>query len=128
MDYATFEDVTSRHLAPIAVDRENWVRSLIDDATSLVRGKLPSLDTWITTGQVPASEARRVVCEIVLRRVRNPGGFRAENTVDYGYTRDPDAASGQLAVLTEELDALRPPATPTGVGTAPLAIPGWRIP
>lgn len=127
-ELASYSDVVIRYEGTISQDRAAWLVSLIADASSLVRGRLPQLDTWIATGQVPASEARRVVTEIVLRRVRNPGGYRQENAGDYGGVRDATAASGRLMVLDEELDALRPAATPADVGSVALAIPGWRIP
>lgn len=130
MDYVTLRDITDRYEGTITNDQQTWVLSLIGDACSLVRSRLPQLDTWIASGQVSTSEVRRVVSEIILRRVRNPKGFRQENAGDYGYSRDPIAASGRLYVTDEELDDMRPPADPAkaGVGSATLAIPGWRVP
>lgn len=127
-ELATLNDVVTRYEGTISQDRTAWVVSLIEDASSLVRGRLPQLDTWIATGAVPASEARRVVTEIVLRRVRNPGGYRQENIGDYDRVRDATAASGRLVVLEEELEALRPTTVPVGVGNVALTISEWRIP
>jgi hypothetical protein len=129
VEYAAVTDVADRYEGTIPPERYPWVATLIVDATSLLRGKLPQLDTWVTTGQVPVSEARRVVAEVVLRRFRNPGGYRQETEGPYGSTRDATSASGRLVVLDEELAALTPPGdTPAGVGTALLGIPGWRVP
>lgn len=129
MHFVSLTDVVNRYEGTITGDQMPWVATLVEDAVSLIRGKLPKLDIWIASGEVPASEARRVVSEMVLRRVRNPGGVRQENAETSGYVRDATAASGRLVVLDEELAALIPSDNTWGtVGTASLAIPGWRVP
>ena len=130
MEYARLDEVVDSYEGTIPLDRMAWVAKQLKHATSLLRGKLPQLDTWIATGRVPASEACRVVCEVVLRRVRNPAGIRQENAETSGYVRDATAASGRLMVLDEELAALTPKDDDTsrGVSSVSLAIPGWRVP
>lgn len=100
--YATVADVAARLGRELTEAEKERVGALLDDAETILRTRIPDLDEQVSTGRIPADVVRLVLVSMVLRVVRNPGGYRSESAGDYSYTVDSRAASGFLTVLPDE--------------------------
>lgn len=100
--YATVDDVAARLGRPLSDAERPQVQALLDDAETIIRTRIPDLDDRVASGRLSAAVVRLVLVSMVLRVVRNPGGYRSETAGDYSYTMDSRAASGALIVLPDE--------------------------
>lgn len=100
--YATVDDVAARLGRPLSDAERPYVQALVDDAETIVRTRIPDLDERVESGRLSAAVVRLVLVSMVLRVLRNPGGYRSESAGDYSYTVDSRAASGYLGVLPDE--------------------------
>jgi hypothetical protein len=128
--YATLTDVVARYEGTIPADREAWVTTLLDEATSKLDDTLPDLRSRIDSGEVSAQRVRWIVVGAVLRVVRNPRGIRQEMLGAYNVTRQmPATAPAEVAFTADELAELSPPQQAASiVGSAALSLPYWRVP
>jgi hypothetical protein len=112
MPYATVADYTTRTgggtLSPADTAK---IGALLDDATSLIDGKMPAGYT------PPAGIARAITVAMVIRAARNPGGYRARTIGEYSETLDED---GGLHVTDDELETLLSAYEQGGAYTVPL--------
>lgn len=89
--YAQPQDVVDRwDGAPLDPGR---VQVLLDDAENL----LPAdVDARITAGWTTAAKVTQVLCNMVIRVLRNPAGARTDTTGPYTTSWDPAVSSGKL--------------------------------
>jgi hypothetical protein len=81
--YASVEDVSDRYEGQIpSTDR---VQTFLDDAEVYLLGRVPDIADRITAGTSSEQAARIVVCNLVMRRLRNPAQYKGEHDGDYGY-------------------------------------------
>lgn len=83
--------------------------TFLDDAWRDVRRQVPDIETRLA---LPGSndlqaDVVKVLCDAVLRVLKNPDGNRRESVDDYTWERDQAVAAGVLYVSTDELDLLR---------------------
>jgi hypothetical protein len=104
---ATITDIEDRFRPLTDAEKVN-ARAYLDDAWSLLTGRLPSLEANLAAGTVHISNAVRVVANMVVRVLRNPDGKLEESIDDYRYRRDALLSSGALTVTDEELADLTP--------------------
>lgn len=105
-----FADISAVELAwnqLVPDDSSDHVDYLIDKAERLVRARVPSLADRITAEKITTEDVSDVVCDMVIRVLRNPDGYRYEAAGDYSYQRDSSVATGTLALTTAELARLR---------------------
>jgi hypothetical protein len=57
-----------------------WSRAgaQLDDAETVIRIRIPDLDDRVTSDRLAADVVRLVVVAVVVRMLRNPGGYRSE--------------------------------------------------
>ncbi len=60
----------------------------VDDVWSELTARLPTLESRLAAGLVPAGLVVRVVSDAVLRVLKNPDGFRTETVGGWSGTRD----------------------------------------
>jgi hypothetical protein len=96
------DDVAARLGRPLADTERGQVQALLDDAETIIRARVPDLDDRVDAGRLAPAVVRLVLVAVVLRVVRNPGGYRSETAGDYSYTMDGRAASGALQVMPDE--------------------------
>lgn len=105
-----FADVAAVELAwnqSVPDGSEAHVDYLIDKAERLVRSKVSNLSARLLAGSISEADVRDVVCDMVLRVLRNPDGYRYEAAGDYSYQRDLTVAGGTLVISQSELARLR---------------------
>lgn len=101
-DFATVEDLRGRLLGrDLTADEEVKAPALLADASAIMRGRFPTLDS-----NAPAT-AVGVCCAMVLRVLQNPTGLRSQTIDDYSYTIDSARSAGELYLSDQEEEQLR---------------------
>ena len=95
-EWATVDDVIKRYEGVITTERRDWVDTLIPDAEAVLRDELPSLPARINDGRTSTETVTRVVCNLVIGVLRNPGGYTSQSAGEfsYSYAGNPTAAGG----------------------------------
>lgn len=104
---ATVEDIEARW-RPLTSEETANATAFLDDAWWLLLGRRPTLEADITAGTVTEGNVVRVVCAIVLRVLRNPGGYDQEAIDDWSGRRNALVADGVLRVTSDELADITP--------------------
>jgi hypothetical protein len=86
-----------------------WLEGLALDAVAKVLDTVPSVKTRLSAGRLSVRSFTRIVCDMVLRVVRNPEGLRSESDGTYQYTSAATVASGDLWIPEKDLVLLRGP-------------------
>lgn len=94
MAWTTVDDVTT-----LWIDREgevptDAVTSLIAKAEALIRSEYPTIQNRIDDEELDAELVRWVVCEMVLRVLRNPGNRRSQQLSDFAESFAGDRVGG----------------------------------
>lgn len=98
--YAEPSDVAARWPGYNAEEHEALATTKIVDAEALLLDKIPSLPQRIANGVVSERTVVKVVCDMVIRALRSPDGFRSEHDGDYQYEYAPGAESGGTVQFT----------------------------
>lgn len=121
------DDIAGRW-RPLTPEERITTHALLDDAWSLLTGRLPGLEADLAADRVSRGNVVRVVCAMVVRVLRNPDGLFEEETDGYRYRRDQATSTGQLLVTDDELGDLTPGslgprnALSVGVRTVPYGV------
>jgi hypothetical protein len=102
MALATLFDVENRLGRTLAEDEPVLVATLLGDAEGLLISRKPDLRTAASGDLELRARAVAVEAAAVVRVLRNPGGYRSEQTGPFSYTIDTRAAAGFLTILDEE--------------------------
>ncbi|PBC38473.1 hypothetical protein CJ179_38365 [Rhodococcus sp. ACS1] len=105
--YASATDVEDRFEGSLSSEQLTWVGVMILDAEALLSSQIPRLADPFTASAADQANAKRVICESVLKVLRNPGGFQSESTGPWTATRFPDGTPGQLSFTKEQLAVFR---------------------
>ncbi|GEL19357.1 Gp19/Gp15/Gp42 family protein [Pseudonocardia asaccharolytica] len=100
--YAQIEDVALRLDRPIPPTEQYRVQVLLDEAEVELALAAGDIAARIAAGKTTAERVRRAVCEMVLRVLRNPSGFRQQSVGPFSVTADRQVASGLLTVSRRE--------------------------
>ncbi|GGX01934.1 hypothetical protein [Streptomyces chryseus] len=122
--FATVGDYENRANVTLAGKRRVQVEAYLDDASALMRGKIPA-------GHVPDPDTTKAIAVAVVRRViANGGGYRQRTIGQYSETLGED---GGLYLTADEIDQLQPDdATDPDADAAYSVVlrdeglPGWR--
>lgn len=107
MALATRPDVEARLGRSLSDQQEHLlVETLLGDVESLLLSRLPTLLVRAATNPVLRSRVVAVESAAVARVLRNPEGYRTEQSGPFSYTIDTRAAAGFLTVLAEEWRSL----------------------
>ena len=97
--FATVEDYEARAAVTLTGAKRTQVETYLDDASALIRGKIP-------TGHTPDPETTRAIAVAITRRViANAGGYRQRTIGAYSETLGED---GGLYLTADEIDQLQP--------------------
>lgn len=122
--FATVEDYEKRAAVTLAGARRTQVEAYLDDASALMRGKIPA-------GHTPDAETTRAIAIAVTRRViANGGGYRQRTIGQYSETL---GENGGLYLTADEIAQLQPEDTTDpdadaaySVDLVDQGLPGWR--
>ncbi|WP_018686530.1 Gp19/Gp15/Gp42 family protein [Actinokineospora enzanensis] len=98
MNYAVPEDVSKRLGRPLTDPERELAAVLLGDAETMIRARLPDLDTRVATGRIARNLVVMIEANAVARVLRNPSGYTSETAGDYSYTLDVRAAAGYLTI------------------------------
>lgn len=102
MPYATFDDLQERFEGEIPGSSMILLERKIAQAERLIRSRLHAeIEDWITAGRTTADDVKDVVCEMVLRTVRNSSGVTAQTAGPFSQQFDAAVASGKLWLTRE---------------------------
>lgn len=105
--FAVAEDVDSRFEGSLSVEQLAWVDVKILDAEALLITHIPRLSNLALVNSTDMVNARRIVCDAVLRVLRNPAGIQQEEAGPWRVVRDKGSASGLLYFTNDELAVFR---------------------
>ena len=86
------------------VNADAW----LTDAYAILLDRRPTLEADVTAGTVSEGNVRRVLCQMVLRVLKNPDGYSQEAIDDWSGTRTPLSAAGLLSLTPDELRDITP--------------------
>lgn len=124
MAYATFNDVKKRFPRPLTASSD-LVDALLEDAEVRLLARIPTLKERITAGDVEARLVTGIICDAVIRVLKNPNSIRSTGVDDGQVTIDTTVSSGRLYFTDEELDMLAARVPLSGVYMIPLDPPYW---
>lgn len=102
MALATLPDVTTRLGRTLTEQEPVLVATLLGDAEVKLAGRIPGLLTKAAADARFRATVVAVEAAAVARVLRNPEGYRSEQTGPFSYTIDTRAAAGFLTILAEE--------------------------
>ena len=102
MAYATAVDIADRLGRELDDVEARIVEARLEDAETLIKTRVPTLDALIIEGKQNARLVIMVESDVILRLIRNPDGFTQETDGNYSYSIDARVASGRLSLLPEE--------------------------
>lgn len=127
---ATVTDLEARW-RPLSELEAATATALLDDAWSIIRSRVPSIDARLAGSSESVDEQLVIAieCAMVLRVLRNPDGKRQESIDDYSWTRDNAVSAGLLYLSDDELTMLSPAGASSASFTVrPGGTPGWAQP
>lgn len=124
-----FDDVDSRYDGDLSTEFEQgYVEAQIQDAvdfsTARWRDKILSR---LASGALTPNLYRRVISDVVLRVIRNPGGLASENEGGVGYSTRVSVASGDMRFMDSDVETLCGSTSTVVPGTIGIGLDrGWR--
>lgn len=119
MPYADIDDVEVYYGA-VGPELEDKVDVLLEQAEAMIRQEVPDLDDRVTDGRSQRVLVVKAEAAMVVRVLRNPGGYINEaqtvGDVTYSYTLSMPAASGLLELTDGDRDDLGVPRRTKGRG------------
>lgn len=104
---ATISDLESRW-RPLSAQETTNAETFLVDAWAELLSRRPNLEADIAAGTISSENVIRVVSAMVLRILKNPGGYDQESIDDWSGRRNALLADGILRVTSEELALLSP--------------------
>ncbi len=114
--YATVDDLRDRYEGDIPESLEEKLTVRIEEAELIVaRPMRGNIAAWIAAGKTSAAEVKMVLCNMVLRVLRNPGGTTVQSAGPFAQTLDKAVASGKLFLTRDDRRALGLRRGPTSI-------------
>jgi hypothetical protein len=102
VSYATVDDLRDRFEGTIPDSSETMLEIKIEQAERLVRAILRAeIAAVIAAGRATVEDVRDVVCDMVLRTVRNTAGVTSQTAGPFSQSFDAAVASGKLWLTRE---------------------------
>lgn len=125
MALATRQDVEARLGRTVTDDAELvLVAQLLEDVEGKLTARLPAILVRSATDLPYRARVVAVEAAAVTRVLRNPDGYRTEQSGPFSYTVDTRAAAGFLTILDEEWRDLGYRGA-SSVDTVPASSPSW---
>lgn len=107
MAFTNITEVGVRLGRPITDPEEiKQVNAWIADVESIIRTRIRDLPERVETGKIHLEDLTRVICNAVIRKIKNPDGKQNERIDDYSYGLTEDAARGELFLTEDEWSSL----------------------
>lgn len=107
MAYSNITEVGVRLGRPITdADEIKQVNAWITDVESIIRTRITDLNERVNEGKIHLNDLTRVICNAVIRKIKNPDGKQNERVDDYSYGLTEHAARGELFLTEDEWESL----------------------
>lgn len=100
--WASVEDVRARFETDLPPAVEQRVRVRLEDAEAILTQQAGDLAARVEAGKTTPELVRIVLCDMVLRLLRNPAGARSQTAGPFAITLDQAVSSGKLVVTRED--------------------------
>ena len=107
---------------------DDQLTALILKAERRLLARAKSIPQRVEDGRLAVEDVADVVTDMVLRVVRNPGGYSSEGAGEFNYRIDWAAASGRIQVTREDLTNLGIGQSGPAIGSYRSNVPSWRLP
>ena len=104
--YATVDDVVAEYDGTIADDQIEYVERKLTSAELVVRSVAGDIGARIGSGQTTFDAVKLVLCNMVIRLLRNPEGVRTQTVGPFSVSVDPSVSSSQLLITREDRQLL----------------------
>lgn len=118
----TVADIEARW-RPLTPEETTIAETRLTGAWARIKRRLPTIEDRIAAGTLDVDLVVDVVCDVVLRVLKNPDGFRSEQSGDYMYSLERGASSGRLEPLPSEWRMLSGRGQVTSVSLNDTALP-----
>jgi hypothetical protein len=120
-------ELENRYEGDLAEFRAQYITTKLADAVALIQQHYPEVEARLGDGRLLTQNYNRVVCDVVLRVIRNPGGFTNEGDGGYSYGRRVVVASGDIWLTDGDVDLLFGRVQVADMGTASVGVhvPPW---
>ena len=108
---------------PLGPDEEK-AQALLDDAWEIVLRRVPDIEAGMLEDSPTEGLVTAIVCQMVLRVLKNPDSLSEEQIDDYRYKTQGELAPGVLDLTEAEL-ALLTDDTGSGIGDNAFTIGPW---
>jgi hypothetical protein len=100
--YATIDDVVAEYDGTIADDQIEYVERKLTSAELVVKAIAGDIGSRIGSGQTSFEAVKLVLCNMVIRVLRNPEGVRTQTVGPFSVSLDQSSSSAQLVVTRED--------------------------
>ncbi len=104
--YATVDDVVAEYDGTIADDQIEYVERKLTSAELVVKAVAGDIGARIGAGQTSFEAVKLVLCNMVIRLLRNPEGVRTQTVGPFSVSLDQSSSSAQLVITREDRQLL----------------------
>jgi hypothetical protein len=104
--YATVDDVVAEYDGTITDDQIEYIERKLTSAELVVKAVAGDIGARIGSGATSFEAVKLVLCNMVIRLLRNPGGVRTQTVGPFSVSLDQSSSSAQLVITREDRQLL----------------------
>jgi hypothetical protein len=104
--YATVDDVVAEYDGTITDDQIEYIERKLTSAELVVKAVAGDIGARIGSGQTTFEAVKLVLCNMVIRLLRNPEGVRTQTVGPFSVSLDQSSSSAQLVITREDRQLL----------------------
>lgn len=104
--YATVDDVAAEYDGTIADDQIEYIERKLTSAELVVKAVAGDIGARIGSGATSFEAVKLVLCNMVIRVLRNPEGVRTQTVGPFSVSLDQAGSSAQLVITREDRQLL----------------------
>lgn len=104
--YATIDDVVAEYDGTIGDDQIEYIERKLTSAELVVKAVAGDIGARIGSGATSFEAVKLVLCNMVIRVLRNPEGVRTQTVGPFSVSLDQAGSSAQLVITREDRQLL----------------------
>jgi hypothetical protein len=104
--YATVDDVVAEYDGTITDDQIEYIERKLTSAELVVKAVAGDIGARIGSGATSFEAVKLVLCNMVIRLLRNPEGVRTQTVGPFSVSLDQSSSSAQLVITREDRQLL----------------------